>query len=161
MIKSKLSYIATIFLLTSMLISCMGKSPFFEENKTLANNTWELTDTARFSFEIEDTNQLYDFYFNLRNLSTYSYSNIFIDYKLKFPNGKSLTDTAEFILAKPNGRWLGKTISGSIIDNSMLFSRKKRFPLKGTYEFAVIHGMRQKNLDHIANIGFKILETSE
>jgi len=161
MSNNKLSYILFIFLGLSLLLSCTGKSPFFEENKTLTNNTWELSDTAHFSFEIEDTNQLYDFYFNLRNLSNYSYSNIFIFYQLRFPNNKTLTDTAEFILAQPDGKWLGKTISGSIIDNSMLFSQKKRFPLKGTYEFSVIHGMREKDLEHIADIGFKILETRE
>ena len=157
----RFSYWLIVIVFGVIITACSGKTAVFDENVSIENKTWKIGDTAHFDFTINDTNQFYDFYFNLRNTANYSYSNIFVFYTLTFPNNKTLNDTAEFILAKPNGEWLGKTISGSLIDNSMLFSKKRQFPLKGNYKFSVIHGMRSDDLDHVSNVGFKILESRE
>lgn len=142
------------------MVSCsQNEDPFFEKNTMIENKTWDVSDTTKFTFEITDTNTLYDFYLNLRTTANYEYSNIIIFYKLYFPNNKSLTDKAEFVLAQPNGKWLGKTVSGSLINNSMLFSQKKKFPLQGKYTFAVIHGMRHQSLQNISDVGFKIVKS--
>lgn len=143
------------------LLACSkAEDPFFEQNEMIDGKTWSVNDTVKFTFDVEDTNTLYDFYLNLRTTANYEYSNIFVFYKLQFPNNKNLTDTAEFVLAQPNGKWLGRTVSGSLIDNSMLFSKKRRFPLQGKYTFSVIHGMRHQSLDNISDVGFKIIKSS-
>ena len=49
------------------IASCGKKAPFFEENQSIPDKTWGVNDTVTFNFSINDTNQLYDFYFNLRN----------------------------------------------------------------------------------------------
>lgn len=144
-----------------LLTSCNGEEVFFEKNEMITNKSWNIQDTVSFDFEVTDTTTFYDFYLNLRNTSNYEYSNFYAFYKLYFPNGKSLTDTAQFVLANPDGSWLGKTVSGSIIDNSMLFSRKRSFPLQGKYTFSVIQGMRTNSLNHISDVGFKVKEHNE
>lgn len=149
-----------IMILTLLGFSCSKENaPFFEENKSVENKSWNIVDTTKFTFEVKDTNTLYDFYLNLRTTANYEYSNMIVFYRLYFPNNKKLTDTAEFILAQPNGKWLGKTVSGSLVENSMLFSQKRRFPLQGKYTFAVIHGMRNQSLNHVSDVGFKIQES--
>ena len=86
---------------------------------------------------------------------------MYIFYKLRFPNGKQLTDTAQFVLAQPNGKWLGKTVSGSLIENSILFSTKRIFPLLGKYSFSIVHGMRNKSLENVSDVGIKIKESKQ
>ena len=61
----------------------------------------------------------------------------------------------------PDGKWLGKTVSGTIIENSMLFSRKKKFPVLGKYTFEFIHGMRPIDLENIKDVGLKIKKSDE
>jgi gliding motility-associated lipoprotein GldH len=152
-----------LLLITTLivLVSCGGGSIYFEENKSITNKDWAVDNKQEFDFTINDTTQLYDFFFNVRTTSNYEYSNMYIFYKLYFPNGKSLSDTAQFILADPTGKWLGKTVSGSLIDNSILFSNKRRFPLSGKYTFLVQHGMRNNKLSNISDVGFKIKEHKE
>lgn len=150
-----------ISVLVLVLLSCGGESVYFEKNNTIPNKSWAIADKQEFDFEVKDTTKYYDFFFNLRTTSNYEYSNMYIFYKLYFPNGKSLTDTAQFILADPTGKWLGKTVSGSLIDNSILFSQKRRFPLEGKYTFSVEHGMRNNDLDNISDVGLKIKEHKE
>ena len=156
-------FIKYLVLITTIatLISCGGESVYFEQNKAIANKDWVVDDKQEFDFTINDTAQYYDFFFNVRTTSNYEYSNMYVFYKVYFPNGKSLTDTAQFILADPTGKWLGKSVSGSLIDNSILFSKKRRFPLAGKYVFSVQHGMRNNTLSNISDVGFKIKEHKE
>lgn len=155
---SKIStyFFVVIFFVTMMFSSCKEENVFFEKNNPIENKNWQVNNQQDFDFTIKDTNQYYDFYFNVRTTSNYDYSNLYVFYKLYFPNGKSLTDTAQFVLADPTGKWLGKSVSGSLIDNSILFSNKRRFPLPGKYTFSVVHGMRNNSLDNISDVGFKI-----
>ena len=145
-----------LLIIVAILVSCGGESVYFEQNNKIENKNWDIDAKQEFDFTINDTTQFYDFFFNVRTTSNYEYSNMYIFYKLYFPNGKSLSDTAQFILADPTGKWLGKTVSGSLIDNSILFSSKRRFPLEGKYTFSVEHGMRNNSLNEVSDVGFKI-----
>lgn len=149
-----------LLLITTLvtLVSCGGESVYFEKNNQIDNKTWAIDDKQEFDFTVTDTAQFYDFFFNVRTTSNYEYSNMYVFYKLYFPNGKSLTDTAQFILADPTGKWLGKSVSGSLIDNSILFSTKRSFPFEGEYTFSVQHGMRNNALNEVSDVGFKIKE---
>jgi gliding motility-associated lipoprotein GldH len=155
----KNSVYVLILISSFFLLSCGGESVFFEKNRAIADKSWNVVDKQDFEFEVTDTSKHYDFFFNVRTTSNYEYSNLYVFYKLYFPNGKSLTDTAQFVLADPTGRWLGKSVSGSLIDNSILFSKNRSFPLVGKYTFSVVHGMRNKSLPEISDVGFKIKET--
>ena len=113
-----------------------------------------------YEFEIKDTAVIYNFSFNLRNTNDYQYSNLFVFRNLQSPDGRIKTDTSEFILAKPNGQWLGKTSSGTVIENSMLFLKKK-LPIAGKYTFTFSQGMREESLNNIIDIGLKIIKRDE
>lgn len=160
-ISKKNSLIALGILMVSVFAgSCGNEAIYFQKFTEIENSSWEMDNNIPFEFEIKDTNALYDFSFNLRNSNDYQFSNLFIFWQLESPDGRIKTDTSEFILAKPNGQWLGKTASGTVIENSMLFLRKK-LSVSGKYKFKFSQGMREVSLNNIKDIGLKIVKRDE
>lgn len=152
--RAKVQIILMVLSITTLFTSC-DDSRYFEQTKEVADKTWDINDEFSFEFDIQDTVNTYDFLLNLRNEADYPYANIwlFIDYK--YPNDKSITDTIEFPLAYPDGRWIGKGI-GDIIDNQIYFKQKIRFPMTGEYQISFRHGMRANEVPHITDVGFRI-----
>ena len=153
----------SLLLVFTILFSSCGKEQniFYQKFETIENSTWNMKDVKSFEFEVLDTNTLYDFYFNLRSGKDYQFENIHIFYKLISPDGRKMSAKTEFVLAQPDGKWLGKSISGTLIENSMKFNRKKKFPVLGKYTFEFIHGMRPKDLENISDVGLKIKKSNE
>ncbi len=146
----------SIFLAVNLLLySCKGEDMYYQEFRKIENSTWRATEPKSFDFEIIDTTKVYEFFFNLRNNTEYGYGNIFVFWSLQSPDGRTKTDTAQFILAKPNGQWLGKSASGTVIENSMYFLKTK-LPTKGVYSFVFTQGMREESLEGIKDVGLKI-----
>lgn len=143
-----------------MFSSCKGEDIYFQEYQSVEDLLWNEEEVKSFDFEIVDTTKLYEFYFNLRNNNEYGYGNIFVFWSLQSPDGRTKTDTAQFILAKPNGQWLGKSASGTVIENSMYFLKTK-LPTRGTYSFEFNQGMRDENLEGIKDVGLKIKKKDE
>ena len=149
-----------ILLVSSFFNSCDNENIYFQKYTEIENESWHKEKPISYEFEIKDTVTIYNFSFNLRNTNDYQYSNLFVFWSLQSPDGRIKTDTSEFILAKPNGQWLGKTASGTVIDNSMLFLRKK-LPVAGKYTFSFSQGMREESLNNIKDIGLKIIKKNE
>lgn len=94
--------------------------------------------------------------FVVRNNNEYPYSNIrlivnFSEVKSK----KKSTDTLNYILAKPNGEWLGKGF-GDTKEIMFQYKLNYKFPENGDYKIGIIQAMRTDNLKGIEDIGVKI-----
>jgi gliding motility-associated lipoprotein GldH len=74
---------------------------------------------------------------------------------IEFPDGTTLRDTIECILAQRNGQWSGKGF-GKIRSNSFLFRTNVWFPQPGNYVFRMEQAMRTELLEGIADIGLRI-----
>ena len=159
MIKNRTIFFALVSMLV-LLQACKGEDVYFQKFETIADSSWDKDEPVSFDFEILDTNEIYDFFLNLRIGNDYGYSNYFSFWELKSPDGRIKTDTSEFILAKPSGQWLGNTASGTVIENNMFFLRKK-LPTKGTYTFTFTQGMRESKLANIKDVGLKITRYNE
>lgn len=86
------------------LLSC-SDSAFYRAD-TNTPNGWSLTEVAE--FKIEDTlKKPSDLYIYLRNDLDYPYANIFIVGSLLQGDSLIQIDTLEYMMAKPNGEWLG------------------------------------------------------
>lgn len=143
-----------------ILFSCKGEDIYYQQFQEIKRAQWDMSNPVSFEFDISDTTAIYDFSFNLRNTKEYGYSNLFIFWELKSPDGRIKTDTSEFILAKPSGEWLGKSVSGTVIENSMVFLRKK-LPAQGAYTYTFTQGMREAELNGIKDVGLKIKKYNE
>ncbi len=134
--------------------SC-GSQVLFEQNSKVEDANWRSANPAIFELEVEDTLTAYDFYINVRNTGSYRFSNLYLFIQTDFPNGKSIRDTVECLMATPEGEWIGTGV-GDLRDQSILFKQSGNFPLKGKYRFEMVQAMRQDPLPGIADIGLRI-----
>lgn len=154
--KKTIFYITILFIITAF-VSCDRKR-VFEAYKTLDEKGWNKDSVVVFNFLLTDTTRNHNLYVNIRNKGTYGYSNLWLFLSIGSPDGKTVTDTVEFSLAEPNGRWKGSGI-GDLHDNQILYKKSVFFPKKGNYTFSIKQGMRDNVLQGIRDIGMRIEKT--
>ena len=120
------------------------------------NGKWNKKAEQKFEINITDAQHPKNIIFVVRNNNDYPYSNLrlmvnFSDLK----NKKTVTDTLNYVMAQPNGEWIGKGFGDT---KEILFQYKLdyRFPENGKYSIGVIQAMRNDNLVGIEDIGIKI-----
>jgi gliding motility-associated lipoprotein GldH len=141
-------------LITGITVSCKP-SVDFAENMDIPGANWEAEKPIRFEFLSNDTVNFKDILFNLRHTGQYPYSNLFLFVTTLAPNGNTQKDTVEFLLADNRGRWFGSGI-GDVHSLQLVFKRNIRFGQTGRYIFYVQHGMREKVLNGITDLGLLI-----
>jgi gliding motility-associated lipoprotein GldH len=154
--RNKRLFIAFVFGI--LLISC-DAGLVFEENRPLENAVWRASEPQSFSFEILDTVSPHNLYVNIRNGDDYPYMNIFLFVEIKFPNGKTASDTLECVLADSHGKWLGSGL-GAIHDNRILYRKNTSFPVPGQYEVQIAQAMRNEELASVYDVGLRIARIS-
>jgi gliding motility-associated lipoprotein GldH len=146
--------LAALVSLACCIFSC-ANDRLFDNVQKISHSGWDKSDAKKFTISISDTAAAYDILLHLRNKTTYSSSNLWLFVNTTAPNGNHITDTLEFTLADPSGKWLGKGL-GSI--NSMLipFKMNIRFPFRGIYTFEFRQAMREDVLEGITDIGLRV-----
>lgn len=148
----------SLFIAVATIMFSCDSNRIYEENFRIDNNVWKAEDVKTFSFNVEDTLSALDLYINIRTTGDYPYSNIYLFLYSQYPNGYADKDTLEFILAEPDGKWLGD-YSGSIVENQILIARGGRFQYPGEYTFKIQHAMTESELPEIIDIGFRVALT--
>lgn len=70
-------------------------------------------------------------------------------------------DTINIPLADgANGRWLGD-VSGSMVENHVLFMKNVRFQELGKYQISFVQGMRDEPLRDISDVGLTIKKANQ
>lgn len=142
-----------LFALAVLLTAC-DKKRVFEKNAEIPEMMWDKSNVLKFEVPIEDTVSANNIYINVRNASKYQFSNLFLFFTTRIPDGKAERDTVELTLADEKG-WLGEG-AGDIWDNRILFKKNFRFPQAGIYTFELEQGMRQNPLPLIMDAGIRI-----
>ena len=120
------------------------------------NNKWSKKDEQKFKLEITDPQNPKNIIFVVRNNNDYPYSNIRFIVNFKNPKSKiAQVDTLNYILAKPNGEWLG-TGFGETKETLFQYKTNYKFPEKGTYEIGIVQAMRNDALTGIEDLGIKV-----
>ena len=149
----------SIFAISTLFIAC-DPNRVFEENIQIENNDWDKDVILKFDVTIKDSVSKHNMYLNVRHAGFYQYRNLYLFIKTVLPNGNSQIDTAECILASPQGKWMGDGL-GDIWDNQILFKREFRFPLNGVYNFELTQAMRVNPLPGIMDAGIRIEKSSD
>ena len=153
MIK-KITFSCVILVITLLLSAC-NSNTIFSKYETFAENEWAAKNKVTFKVPVTDSVNLHNIYIMVRHAESYPYSNIFLFVTTKYPNGKTLSDTMELILANQKGQWLGDG-AGDIYDYKVPVKKNIRFAQSGTYEFSFEQGMRVDPLPLIMDLGFEI-----
>lgn len=152
--RQRKSTIWIIGLLSLLMVAC-DSNRVYESNQALTNEMWAADTPLRFTVSISDTTSQHALLFNVRNSGHYKYSNLYVFLNTEYPDNRVEQDTLEFILAAPDGKWMGSGL-GDIFDNQILFARHVRFPTAGEYTFEFTHGMRQEELPNLLDVGLRI-----
>lgn len=146
------------FFVLLFLASCSNDSEQVFVNNL--NGKWDKKAEQKFDFKVTDAQKAKNIIFVVRNNNDYPYSNIrlivnFLDGQTK----KKSTDTLNYILAEPNGRWIGKGF-GDTKETLFQYKLDYKFMANGEYSIGIIQAMRNDNLPGIEDIGVKI-ETAQ
>lgn len=157
----KASFICIIICL--FVLSC-DTNFVFDKYETL-NKSWDNDKAVQFKFSAPDSINSYSLFINLRNNKDYQFNNLFLIAELNYPNGKTIIDTLEYQMAKPNGEFLGTGFS-DLKENKLWykgFNEPFIFEELGHYQLNIKHAMRRngdvegiKKLEGITDIGFRI-----
>jgi gliding motility-associated lipoprotein GldH len=154
--KQFFSYLISLILIIG-IVSCDRKR-VFESYKELDKKGWNKDSVVVFKVQLTDTIKNHNLYVNIRNKGTYAYSNLWLFLTIGSPDGVLKTDTVEFSLAEPSGKWKGSGIGG-LHDNHILYRNSVYFPHKGNYTFSIKQGMRDNVLQGIRDVGFRVEKT--
>jgi len=130
----------------------------YNKMKEIPEAGWDMNYSAKFDVDVTDTTALWDFYVLIRHNTDYSYSNLYTFVTTTMPGDSITRDTIEFILADPEGKWIGDG-NGFYRSDEVLISRKFVFPKAGLYSFEFQQAMRDTVLSGITDIGIRISPT--
>jgi gliding motility-associated lipoprotein GldH len=135
----------------------MDRNTVRQQNITVKDCIWNKDTALKFNIPVEDTLTWYSLSVVLRNRTDYGFQNLYLFLDISAPNGHSITDTLNFILAYDDGKWKG---SGGLFskfrENTFLYREYIRFPEHGIYTVNVRHGMRKDNLEGISSVGLAL-----
>ncbi len=147
--------LALLLLPLALCLAACDGTVYYAEYEDVDEKGWLPSDSVAFDVDVEDTNLIFNFLVEVRNTVSYPYSNTFLFINTTFPDGSIARDTMEYPLADPAGQWYGKR-SGRYVDTRYYFRRNARFPMPGTYHFALTNGMRDSAVSGLKDIGFRI-----
>lgn len=151
--------------LAGILTSC-NTDAVISDTQSLPNY-WNKNDTIEFSIPQLDSSKNYNVFLHLRNTNEYRFNNLFLIVSMEFPHGKTIQDTLEYRMAKPNGEWLGEGI-GSLKESKLWFKEGVTFPEEGIYKLRIMQAVRNNGdvegvtkLEGITDVGFSIEEATQ
>lgn len=154
-----------ICVLLAVLSSCDSNTEV-SEMRSLSGN-WDKNDVIHFEIPQLDSLKRYNIYVHLRNTNDYPFNNLFLIASINFPFGKTVTDTLEYRMAHPDGRWMGTGI-GSIKENKLWYKENVSFFEDGLYSIDLSHAVRNNGdvngvsqLQGITDVGISIEEVKE
>jgi len=153
MIKIAFSIIIGLF-----LISC-DSNRIYEQNTDI-NKYWLTDSTVQFNFDINNPQQDYNLYFNVRNGLNFPHTNLYFKFALKDSIGSTLeNELVNINLFNPkSGYPLGNGV-GDIFEHQYELLTKYRFPNKGKYQLSFQQYMRYDSLPEIYSVGCIIEKT--
>ncbi|RIH65920.1 gliding motility lipoprotein GldH [Mariniphaga sediminis] len=151
-------FIFLIILLTGFTSCDSGR--VFDKYLEIPGAAWHKDSLVVFDVPVEDTLQNHNLLIQIRNKTSYPYSNLWLFVEITQPGGKVQRDTFEIVLADPAGRWLGKGFGG-VKTLQSVYRRNVYFPISGEYKISLQQGMRDDVLKGIHDIGFRVEKVVE
>jgi len=148
-------FFVIIYAILFLFIFSCKSDKVYEDYKSIGSAGWDKDTVAKFSFSIDKNYLAYNLSFNIRNRGDYPYSNLWLFVDIMAPDYSIISDTLEYQMALPNGKWTGKG-TGGIYANKFIFRDNVSFPVPGNYTISVHHAMRTNPLVGISDIGLEV-----
>ncbi len=142
-----------VFILFLSVSSCQNENETILVNNV--NNQWKKKTAQTFDFDVKDAQNQKNLMLLVRNNNDYPYSNLRLIASIEQNKKNISTDTLNFVLAKPNGEWIG-TGFGDAKEITFQYKLNYKFPKNGKYSVKVVQAMRKDVLPGIEDLGIKI-----
>jgi gliding motility-associated lipoprotein GldH len=149
-----------------MFLASCNSGPVVGETRSLTG-TWNKEQSIEFQIPQLDSLRNYNVFLNVRNSNEYKFNNLFLLVSIDFPHGKTVIDTLEYRLAKPDGTWLGTGL-GSIKENKFWYKENVSFKEEGIYKLTIAQAVRNNgevdgvtDLVGITDVGFSVEEVNK
>lgn len=156
--KNPSHFLIALLFLAGMFTAC-DSARVFDEYREIPQSGWHKDSLIVFNIPVTDTIGNHNLLVQIRNETRYRFSNLWLFIEVIQPNGTSVKDTFEVVLADPAGRWLGEG-HGGLKSRQVMFRRDVSFPASGELKISLQHGMREEILEGIHDVGFRIEKTS-
>ncbi len=143
------------YLLIMLAASCSNDDVLYEKHHLIANENWNADSLQQFHFTVSDTASEYIILIQTANINDYPYSNIWFFTHLISEQKHQITDTLEFDLASPTGKWLGTKKKEQYLLHHV-YRHGVKFAHTGNYAFSIQQGMRTQELIGISEVGLLI-----
>jgi gliding motility-associated lipoprotein GldH len=148
-----------LFFAISYHLSSCDESRIYEDNIDIKDLNWEKEKSLEFDFIIEEPDQLYNLYYNIRYTNTYPYYNLFTRYFIYDSSGKEIKSIPlpddMYLFDPKTGEPYGSGI-GDIYDHRISFLKDYKFPYSGKYKARIFQYMRKDSLPGIVSFGLRI-----
>ena len=134
----------------------------YERNIDLNSRFWPVSERPEFEFEIDNPNQSYNLYCNVRNSLDYPFARIFITYYLQDSAGVTLEKdlVRQLLFDEKTGEPFGESGLGDLYDHRIPLKKNYRFPYKGKYRMTFEQYMRTDSLAGILAVGVRVERAS-
>ena len=160
MIKGRSRYPVALILTSLFLLTSCHSNVVYTDSFVMPEKKWDLHDIPSFNIPVTDTVNSNNVLFTIRTGSSYPFRNIYLFVSASSPDGKTINDTLQYNLADEKGKWFGKGF-GDIRELTLPYKSNVYFPVKGTYQFKVRHGMRIEDLKGVYDFGMRIERISK
>ncbi|MCB0736743.1 MAG: gliding motility lipoprotein GldH [Bacteroidetes bacterium] len=144
---------ASTLLVFAFLVGCDSNLVF--EKYAPINGSWLFEEPVSFTVDINQPDDIYALYVNVRNTNDYEWSNLWVKLTTIAPDSSVHNESYNLTLAEPNGQWLGKSWGGTITHEKLVQANFK-FAKPGTYQFILHHDMRMNQVKGITHAGIRL-----
>lgn len=137
-----------------MLASC-SRSDVVDQFVSIPDQKWDYEFQPEIAVDVQDQNQEYRVFLNVKHNHNYPYSNLYIVIHLPSQHPSSLPNRIELVLAEPDGKWTGKG-NGGQFTHQQIITENYKFPDTGRMIFRLEQNMRDNPLAGVISCGLRI-----
>ncbi|RME98138.1 MAG: hypothetical protein D6772_09450 [Bacteroidetes bacterium] len=152
-----MKYILLILGLAGLLSAC-GPKIVYDETISFADTGWSYTDSLVATFDIVDTNKIYNLHLLLTHSPDFAYQNFYVQVHTVFPSGQRISQQLSLELARSSGAWYG-ACSSEVCELDIPIQEGAYFNQPGTYRVVVEQFSRDNPLEGVYALGFALEET--
>ena len=146
-----------LFFSQLLLFSCAGDY-IFEKKVEIEKGKWQYENTLDYSFEITDTNKVYNLLLEVQHSVDYSFQNCYFKIFTQFPSGEKVEQLLSVDLANKIGQWYGDC-GGEFCTILVDLQKKAFFSVIGKHTITLEQYMRKNPLKGIKSLAIKLEDT--
>ena len=148
--------VPVIFLFAICVLASCEEIKLHEHHANISSKGWLASDSAKGSFNINDTTSNYRLYLVIRHKDAYQFNNIWLNVGLAAPGDTMYVQKINFSLGSDASGWEGVGMGDIWELRKPLNDLPQQFRKSGTYQYSITQIMRENPLLGIMSVGLRV-----